>query len=70
MKVRILLQIAADDAAPGEAEEVVSLEKRTDRLEEVGLSLAESKALLAAIQGRIVRLQAEARIKQHHHCET
>jgi hypothetical protein len=30
----------------------VSLEKRTDSLEEVGLSLAESKALLAAIQHR------------------
>src|SRR5712691_11306498 len=71
MKVRIMLQIAADDAEPGEAaEEVVSLEKRTDRLEEVGLSLAESKALLAAIQHRVVGLQTEAWMKQRRHCET
>ncbi len=69
MKVRILLQIAADDAEPGEAEEVVSLEKRTDRLEEVGLSLAESKALLAATQHRVVGLQTEAWMKQRRHCE-
>src|SRR5216683_673510 len=70
MKVRILLQIAADDAEPGEAKEVLSLEKRTDLLEEVGLSLAESKALLAAIQHRIVGLQTGAWMKQRRHCET
>jgi len=69
MKVRILLQIAADDAEPGEAEELVSLEKRSDRLEQVGLSLAESKALLAAIQRRLVELQAEVWMKGHRHCE-
>ncbi len=64
------LSLAAFDAAPGEAEEVLSLENRTDLLEEVGLSLAESKALLFAIQHRVVALQTEDWMKQRRRCET
>ena len=70
MRVRILLQVAADDGAFGEAEEVATFTKGTDRLEEVGLSLAESKTLLGSLQRRLVGLQAAARVERHRHCET
>jgi hypothetical protein len=68
MRVRILLQIATDDGLAGEIEELASLTKETDRPEEVGLLLAESKALLTAVQGRIVAAQAEAWIERHRCC--
>jgi hypothetical protein len=48
MRVRILLQITTDDDAPGDVEEVASLDKSVERAEDIGLSLKESKALLAA----------------------
>jgi hypothetical protein len=50
MRVRVLLQISKDGSAGGAAEEVAVFAKATDRLEDVGLSIAESKALLAVIQ--------------------
>ena len=63
MRVRILLQVAPDDSGFGEAEEVTTFEKGTERLEEVGLSLVEGKAVLVAIQRRIIELQAMAKAK-------
>ena len=63
MRVRILLQIALDDGAFGAAEEVATLVKGAGRLEEVGLSLADSKAVLAGLQRRLVGLQAAARVE-------
>ena len=60
MRVRILLQVAPDDSTFGEAEEVATFEKGAARIEEVGLSLAEGKTVLAALQQRTVELQATA----------
>ena len=68
MRVRILLQIATDDGLAGEIEELASLTKEVGRPEEVGLSLAESKTLLAAVQRRIVSTQAEIWTEQHRSC--
>jgi hypothetical protein len=68
VRVRILLQTAPDDGAFGAAEEVATFEKGADRLEEVGLSLAEGKAVLAALQRRTVELQAAAWIDRQRHC--
>jgi hypothetical protein len=68
VRVRILLQVAPDDGAFGEAEEVATFEKGAGQLEEVGLSLAEGKALLAAIQRRTVALQATAHVERHRRC--
>jgi hypothetical protein len=68
VRIRILLQTAPDGSTFGEAEEVVTFTKGADRLEEVGLSLAESKGLLAAVQRRTVELQAAAWIERHRHC--
>jgi hypothetical protein len=68
VRVRILLQVAPDDSTFGEGEEVVTFEKGADRLEEVGLSLAEGKTLLATVQRRTVEVQAAAWIERHRHC--
>src|SRR3954467_10458819 len=54
MHVRILLQITADDGAASLTEEVTALEKSAERLEDLGLSLAEGKAVTAAIQRHVV----------------
>ena len=45
MRVSILLQITSDDGAIMAAEEVAAFEKATDRAEDVGLSLAQGKAI-------------------------
>jgi hypothetical protein len=47
---------------------VATFEKGADRLEEVGLSLAEAKALLAAVQRRTVASQATAHVERHRRC--
>ena len=70
VRVRILLQVAPEDGAFGEAEEVATFEKGVDRLEEVGLSLAEGKTVLGGFQRRLVGLQAAAHVERRRHCET
>ncbi len=68
MRVSILLRITADDGTAGTTEEVASFAKATERPEDVGLSLADGKALLAAVQRRTVELQTAAWINGHRHC--
>src|SRR3954470_467400 len=70
MRVKVLLQITAGDGAPGELEEIASLTKSVDRPEDLGLSLAESKALLASVQHRIVGAQTKAWAEERRCCET
>ena len=57
MRVKVLLQITADDGSAGGAAEVAVFEKQTERPEDLGLSIAEGKALTAAIQQRVVDAQ-------------
>lgn len=70
MRVSILLRITADDGTVGAAEEVAAFEKATERPEDVGLSLAQGKALLAAVQRRAVEGQAADWTTRHRDCET
>ena len=58
MRVSILLQITGDDGAIGPAEEVSAFEKAIERPEDLGLSIAEGKAMLAAVQARTVLAQS------------
>ncbi|MXQ10471.1 ISKra4 family transposase [Microvirga makkahensis] len=69
MQVRIMLQIVGDDGTVGDAEEVASLTKITEGAEDLGLSLAESKTLLAAAQQLIVEAQVNDWLEKHRHCE-
>ena len=69
MQVRIMLQIVGDDGAIADPEEIVALTKVTERAEDLGLSLAESKTLLAAAQQRIVEAQVHGWLANHRHCK-
>ena len=42
--------------------------KPHDRLEQVGLSLAEARELLTRVQERVVGAQAVAFVADHRHC--
>ena len=69
MRVSILLQVTADDGTAGAAEEVAAFEKATERPEDLGLSLAEGKAVTAAIQRRLVEAQVVSWAERHRCCE-
>jgi hypothetical protein len=68
MQARIMLQIVGNDGTVGGAGEIAVLTKVTERAEDLGLSLAESKALLAAAQQRIVEAQVDCWLEKHRHC--
>lgn len=69
MRVKVLLQITDDDGAAGVAAEVAAFEKVTERPEDLGLSIAEAKALLAAVQQRTVDAQVACWMERHRCCE-
>src|SRR5215210_3114631 len=69
MHVRILLQITADDGAASPTEEVTAFEKSAERPEDLGLSLAEGKAVTAAIQRQVVNTQVASWTERHRGCE-
>ena len=60
MRFEIQLRVVADDGGVIEDHEVLALEKTDARLEAIGLSLAEGKALLRGCQQRIVTAQARS----------
>src|SRR4051794_22029077 len=69
MHVRILLQITADDGAASLTEEVTAFEKSAEWPEDLGLSLAEGKAVTAAIQRQVVNAQVASWTERHRGCE-
>ena len=70
MRVRILLQLIDDDGSADAAEEVATFVKATERPEDLGLSIAEGKVLLAAVQHQTVVAQVAEWSKRHRCCET
>src|SRR4051812_21226438 len=59
MRVQVQLRIVAqDESVISDDAELLLLDKSDDRLEALGLSLAEAKALLASVQQRLVTAQA------------
>jgi hypothetical protein len=69
MRVRILLEATADADPTGTVEELMSFEKTTERPEDLGLSIAEAKRLLAAIQHQIVTAQVADWSQRHRCCD-
>ena len=69
MRVKVLLQITAEDGTAGGAAEVAVFEKQTERPEDLGLSIAEGKALMAAVQQRVVDAQVASWAERHRCCE-
>ena len=68
MRVKVLLQITADDGGAGDATGIVVLDKPTERPEDLGLSIAEAKALLATIQRQVVEAQVASWTERHRCC--
>ncbi|MEJ7747410.1 MAG: ISKra4 family transposase, partial [Luteimonas sp.] len=68
MRVKVLLQIIAEDGTAGDALEAASFEKKTERPEDLGLSIAEGKALMATVQQQIVGAQAASWAARHRCC--
>ena len=50
------------------ADEVLHLDKGDDRLEAIGLSLSEAKAVLVGLQERVVTAQAASFLARHRCC--
>ena len=69
MHVKVLLQITADDGTAADAAEVAVFEKQTERPEDLGLSIVEGKALMAAVQQRLVYTQAMSWAERQRCCE-
>jgi len=67
--MRILLQITGDNGIAGAAEEVAAFEKVTERPEDLGLSIAEGKTLLASVQRQVVDTQVASWVERHRCCE-
>ena len=69
MRVKVLLEITADDGTAVTAEEVAVFEKRTEHPEDLGLTIAEGKVLMAVVQNRTVSAQADDWSRRHRCCE-
>ena len=69
MRVKVFLEVTAEDGSTGGAAEVAVFEKQTERAEDLGLSIAEGKALTAAIQQHIVDAQVATWTRRHRRCE-
>ena len=68
MRIQIQLRIVADDDSVISEDEILHLDKGDDRLEAIGLSLGEAKAVLAGIQQRLVTAQAASFAARHRGC--
>src|SRR5260370_7356646 len=69
MRVRVLLQITSDDGTASMADEVAVFEKVAERPEDLGLSIAEGKAVMATIQRQVVDAQVASWVERHRSCE-
>ncbi len=69
MRVHILLQITDDDGVAGAAEDVAAFDKATERPEDLGMLIAEGKALLSAIQQKTITAQVASWSDRHRRCE-
>jgi hypothetical protein len=69
MKVKMQLVMCDDEGHEETITDVVVLEKACQQIEQVGLTLAEAKTLLTALQQRIVERQVAAFLSVHRHCQ-
>jgi hypothetical protein len=69
MKMTVQLVVCEDDGREETITDVVILEKTCQQIEQVGLTLAEAKSLLAALQQHLVERQASAFVATRTHCQ-
>jgi hypothetical protein len=68
MRVRLQLNISHDDGHEETVTDVITLNKKNNRIEHLGLSLAESKQLLSTIQRQILQQQVGTFLDTHSTC--
>ena len=68
MKFKVQLVIVADDGEADATVEAALLEKQGERLEHLGMTLAESKVILKELQRHILAEQAAAFLATRAHC--
>jgi hypothetical protein len=69
MRVKVQLVIGADDGGPDTTRDVAVLEKHCQRIEQLGLTLAEATQLLTQLQQHVVAHQAAAFVAMRSQCE-
>ena len=69
MRLKVQLVIRADDDGTDTIHDVAVLEKDCQRIEQLGLSLAEAKQLLTQLQQHVVAYQAAAFVMTRSHCQ-
>jgi hypothetical protein len=68
MRIEIQLRIVSDDNSVISEDEILHFDKGDDRLEAIGLSFGEAKAMLRGIQERVVSAQAASFLARHQCC--
>jgi hypothetical protein len=68
MRVKLQLVMCSDDGREETVTDIVTLKKDTTRIEHLGLTLAEAKQLLTAIQHRVLQHQVEAFLASQSTC--
>ncbi len=67
--MKLTLQIViTDESGPSRTEELMTFQKSGDALNDIGLSVAESKQLLGTVQQSVVQQQADEYTHQHIQC--
>jgi hypothetical protein len=69
MRIQIQLRIIDGDNSVVSENEILPLHKGDDRLEAIGLSFEEAKAMLTGIQERVVTAQAASFLARHRCCD-
>ena len=69
MRFKIQLTIINPDDGKETTEEIVLLNKQNERLEDIGLSLQESKNILKSLQEKIVHYQTDDFVQSKRTCE-
>jgi hypothetical protein len=71
MKIKVQLVVCAEDGGEEQVQEIAVVEKPHQRIEHLGLTLAEAKFILKTLQQQLVAQQATAFVAaqaQCHHC--
>src|SRR5262249_6966841 len=68
MKLKVQLVICTDDGREEQRQEVAILEKDCQRIEHLGLRLAEAKQILQTLQQHLVAQQAATFVATHTQC--
>jgi hypothetical protein len=69
MKMKMQLVMCAEDGREEEVHEIAVVEKPHERIEHLGLTLAEAKAILKTLQQQLVERQATAFVAAQAQCD-